>query len=111
MGESFLRKGSQGTYEQWIGELHPENLRTDVSDGEVSIDHRFYIEGSDHLRLWNSRVDRGRSVRARTSNYASQPRVDGVQSHVPQPSHSYHGHVSRGDGYHTISSPWLYERT
>lgn len=55
--DKFLRSRGDGTYEQWIGELHPENVRTDVRrPGEKTLDHRFYIEGSDHRRLWNSRV-------------------------------------------------------
>lgn len=50
--DGFLRRHPGGTYEQWIGELHPENLCTNASSGEKSVDHRFYIEGNDHLRLW-----------------------------------------------------------
>lgn len=37
------------TYEEWIAELHPDNA--EYADG--SIDHRFYVEDSDHRQLWN----------------------------------------------------------
>lgn len=70
--EAFLSKNPGGTYEQWIGELHPEN----VSE-EGSIDHRLYNEGSIHLRLWNARVERRRAVCARAPDAAttSHPRT------------------------------------
>jgi len=44
---SFLQEYPKGTYEEWIQELHPEN----VTDG--TLDHRFYVKESDHLILWN----------------------------------------------------------
>ena len=37
------------TYEQWIAALHPDNA--EYADG--SIDHRFYVDDSDHRVLWN----------------------------------------------------------
>ena len=37
------------TYEEWIADLHPDNA--EYADG--SIDHRFYVEESDHRQLWN----------------------------------------------------------
>lgn len=61
--DRFLKSNPwTGTYEQWIGELHPENLRVNPHSGEMVIDHRFYVEGSDHRRLWNSTVDERRKV-------------------------------------------------
>lgn len=64
--EHFLRQRAYGSYEEWIGELHPENVRATRQNGEPTIDERFYIEGSDHRRLWNARVDWARHVPART---------------------------------------------
>lgn len=54
--ESFLQRNPHRTYEDWIGELHPENIRNKTCGGPVSIDHRFYVEASDHRQLWNKRV-------------------------------------------------------
>jgi hypothetical protein len=45
----FLRENPDATYEEWIASLHPDNA--DYSDGRI--DHRFYVEDSDHRLLWN----------------------------------------------------------
>jgi len=37
------------TYEEWIAAVHPDNA--EYSDGRI--DHRFYVEDSDHRILWN----------------------------------------------------------
>ena len=50
--EEFLITYPLSTYEQWIGKLHPENMN---GDGR-SIDHRFYVEDSDHRILWNEMI-------------------------------------------------------
>jgi len=63
--DTFLKQNSRGTYEEWIGELHPENVHSSKRNGKLAIDHRFYIEGSDHRRIWNAHVDGRRSVPAR----------------------------------------------
>ena len=52
----FLRDVSRSTgppptYEEWITALHPENSK--VVDGVTTLDHRFYVERSDHRRMWN----------------------------------------------------------
>ncbi len=41
------------SYEEWIRQCHPDNVE------EVSsvIDHRFYVEDSDHRSIWNGYVD------------------------------------------------------
>ena len=44
--DSFLEENPKGTYEDWIAELHPDNVR------EGKIDSRFYIQDSEHLVLW-----------------------------------------------------------
>ena len=38
------------TYEAWVRALHPENASKDA------IDHRFYVEDSEHRLLWNDAV-------------------------------------------------------
>lgn len=60
--ELFLMETPMVTYEEWIEELHPENAksRRNVVRGK-SIDHRFYVEDSDHRNLWNANLgDDGR---------------------------------------------------
>jgi hypothetical protein len=40
-----------GSYEEWIREFHPDNATMET------IDHRFYVEESDHRIIWNSYCD------------------------------------------------------
>ena len=53
--ESFLAIDPHATYEEWISDLHPENLH----EGKLlegmgkELDHRFYVAESDHRLLWN----------------------------------------------------------
>ena len=53
--ETFLNTHSEATYEEWISDLHPEN----VHEGKLlegmgkELDHRFYVAESDHRLLWN----------------------------------------------------------
>lgn len=55
---SFIKEHPNGKYQQWIEELHPENAH----DGTLleglgkTIDHRFFVEESDHRRLWNDNL-------------------------------------------------------
>ena len=44
------------TYEEWINELHPENVHHGVEHGNarLDVDYRFYLPASDHLHLWNN---------------------------------------------------------
>mmetsp|Transcript_22733 Transcript_22733/g.49340 ORF Transcript_22733/g.49340 Transcript_22733/m.49340 type:complete len:358 (+) Transcript_22733:259-1332(+) len=63
--EEYLRAYPRSTYESWIGALHPDNIVEGklVDDAAAAggttgsttmeIDHRFYVEDSDHRRLWN----------------------------------------------------------
>lgn len=46
---SYLGQHPEATYEEWIASLHPDNA--EYSDGRI--DHRFYVEDSDHRKLWN----------------------------------------------------------
>jgi len=58
--DSYLAKtGTTGTYECWISQLHPENLRPDCK-----VDHRFYLEDSEYRVRWNAKVDQTRFVYA-----------------------------------------------
>ena len=55
--DAFLRDvgrstGPPPTYEEWINYLHPENSKR-APDGSIVLDTRFYVELSDHRRLWN----------------------------------------------------------
>ena len=63
------------SYEMWIRELHPENAL-----GE-DIDHRFYVEDSDHLRLWNE-YNEASSVVDKVGNSRSET-ADGGLVRVP----------------------------
>jgi hypothetical protein len=48
--QSFLQEKRDAAYEEWIGELHPDNIK---DDGSGTVDPRFYIQDSDHRILWN----------------------------------------------------------
>lgn len=54
----FLSDKPDATYAEWIEALHPEN----VPDGQLleglakTVDHRFFIEESDHRRMWNEHL-------------------------------------------------------
>mmetsp|Transcript_17228 Transcript_17228/g.32610 ORF Transcript_17228/g.32610 Transcript_17228/m.32610 type:complete len:165 (-) Transcript_17228:14-508(-) len=45
----YLHENPDATYEEWIASLHPDNAA--YTDGRI--DHRFYVEESDHRLLWN----------------------------------------------------------
>lgn len=81
--KAFLSRSPVGSYEQWIGELHPENVRMGGGVGERSVDHRLYNEGSVHLRLWNSHVERRRSVCAWTPDTAASRPCTPPPPHQP----------------------------
>lgn len=55
---AFISANPSAKYHEWIEELHPENAH----DGALleglgkTIDHRFYVEESDHRRLWNDNL-------------------------------------------------------
>eukprot|EP00569_Conticribra_weissflogii_P019555 CAMPEP_0171423362 /NCGR_PEP_ID=MMETSP0881-20121228/1942_1 /TAXON_ID=67004 /ORGANISM="Thalassiosira weissflogii, Strain CCMP1336" /LENGTH=690 /DNA_ID=CAMNT_0011942255 /DNA_START=26 /DNA_END=2098 /DNA_ORIENTATION=+ len=54
----FIRKRPDAKYHEWIEDFHPENAH----DGALleglgkTIDHRFYVEESDHRKLWNEHL-------------------------------------------------------
>lgn len=71
--ESFLRNQPEGTYEEWIFALHPENTQ-DVSliMEQKEVDLRFYVEESDHRQLWNGMVsDPSRQIAGRARIFGS----------------------------------------
>jgi len=55
--QDFLQEHPQASYEQWIQDVHPENVSSSQASSQASfqyeIDHRFYVETSDHRILWN----------------------------------------------------------
>ncbi len=71
--KSDSNSNSIPSYEEWIADLHPDNA--EYADG--SIDHRFYVEESDHRILWNDTMmklghgfeERVVNVRAVEPNY------------------------------------------
>ncbi|KAL3936976.1 MAG: hypothetical protein SGBAC_007811 [Bacillariaceae sp.] len=66
--DDFLQKTPKGTYEQWIEDLHPENLSDPqlLKEMDKEVDLRFYVVESDHLILWNEKVqDPIRAVKPR----------------------------------------------
>jgi len=54
----FIKDNPTAKYHQWIEDFHPENAH----DGTLleglgkTIDHRFFVEESDHRRLWNENL-------------------------------------------------------
>ncbi len=54
----FLREHPNASYNEWIEDLHPENAHTGTLLEGLSktIDHRFYVEESDHRILWNENL-------------------------------------------------------
>jgi hypothetical protein len=53
--ESFLQEHPDASYENWIEELHPENAHEGLLLEGLgkTLDHRLYVEDSDHRKLWN----------------------------------------------------------
>ena len=55
--EAFVEETPNVTYEEWIEEIHPENTRMWKSkDNLLTVDHRFYVEASDHRKIWNDNL-------------------------------------------------------
>jgi len=72
--EEFLERRPDATYEDWILDLHPDNVEqgTFFEDFTV-VDSRFYVMDSDHRLLWNhhEKVPPERHVAARSLKDAS----------------------------------------
>ena len=56
--QEFLQERPDGTYEEWLRALHPENdYEGKLLEGFSELDHRFFVKESDHLKMWNESVD------------------------------------------------------
>jgi len=55
---SFLEEWPDASYEEWIVQLHPDNADTHKQRRTKAepIDHRFYVEESDHRLIWNENM-------------------------------------------------------
>lgn len=72
--EDFLDRHPDATYEEWIKELHPDNVEKGMLLDEFTVvDLRFYVEDSDHRIIWNNheKVSEDRFVAARSFKNAS----------------------------------------
>ena len=57
--QEFLQGKPDGTYEEWLRSLHPENdYEGRLLTGFSELDHRFFVKESDHLKMWNDSVDK-----------------------------------------------------
>jgi hypothetical protein len=76
--DSYLESHPDATYEEWIQDLHPENVQQGrIFDDMWIIDSRFYVESSDHRQLWNQRVPHRRVLsRSYAPANATDPPVD-----------------------------------
>jgi hypothetical protein len=62
--DDFLQTHPTASYEKWIEDLHPDNVLE--KGGETVIDHRFYVDDSDHRHIWNRNLrDRERNITRR----------------------------------------------
>ncbi|KAL3801211.1 hypothetical protein HJC23_012611 [Cyclotella cryptica] len=68
---SFLMEHPDATYQEWIEDLHPENAHdgTLLEGFGKTIDHRFFVEESDHRRLWNENLSNFLDGEARSKLY------------------------------------------
>mmetsp|Transcript_30234 Transcript_30234/g.46130 ORF Transcript_30234/g.46130 Transcript_30234/m.46130 type:complete len:345 (+) Transcript_30234:146-1180(+) len=77
---AFIAETPNVTYEEWIEELHPENAKSmrNMVRGK-RIDHRFYMDDSDHRKLWNENLDEEREfVPVRTYNPDDQEKTQNL---------------------------------
>lgn len=51
--DGFLINNPGAVYEDWIRHLHPDNAYF----ADDRIDHRFYVEDSDHRHMWNQKME------------------------------------------------------
>ena len=62
--KEFIASHPTGTYEEWIGSLHPESKEKCLLEGlggELLIDQEFYAEDNEHRLIWNSHLDNKRT--------------------------------------------------
>jgi hypothetical protein len=55
---AFVKDHPNAKYHQWIEDLHPENAHDGaLLEGlDKIIDHRFFVESSDHRKIWNQNL-------------------------------------------------------
>ena len=53
---SFLVDDTKASYEDWIRELHPDNILINKKDGTEQLDPRYYLIDSDHRIMWNDMI-------------------------------------------------------
>jgi hypothetical protein len=56
----YVSSHPTGTYEEWIGTLHPEAKEKCLLEGlgdEIIIDQDYYSEDNDHRKMWNEHLD------------------------------------------------------
>ena len=55
---AFVKDHPNAKYHQWIEDLHPENAHDGalLEGFDKIIDHRFFVETSDHRRIWNENL-------------------------------------------------------
>eukprot|EP00980_Cylindrotheca_fusiformis_P006635 scaffold1390_cov138-Cylindrotheca_fusiformis.AAC.38 len=83
---TFLMEHPNGTYNQWIEELHPENTQDPqlLQEMDKEVDMRFYVEESDHRKLWNDVVkDPIRQVQARNRVWQEDSHQTTLQNSEP----------------------------
>lgn len=59
----FVSSHPTGTYEEWIGALHPEAKEKCLLEGlggELIIDQEYYAEDNVHRLLWNAHLENKR---------------------------------------------------
>ena len=85
--EEFLERRPDATYEDWILELHPDNVEQGYFFEELTeVDIRFYVKDSDHRLMWNAheKVSKDRLVAARTFKHtSSHPEAVDFLDNVP----------------------------
>jgi len=64
--ENFVNANPKATYEKWIEDINPENAHEGLLLEGLgkTIDHRYYVDDSDHRRLWNEHLTTGSVSRA-----------------------------------------------
>lgn len=109
--DDFLERRPDATYEEWIKEIHPDNIEQGKllggDDFEV-VDIRFYVEDSDHRLLWNERVPQERHVAARSlkGSFDSPQAIDLLDDHQQgvDTAPSTDGSSSSNDGIPNFTS-------
>jgi hypothetical protein len=66
---SFLQENPDGTYEEWIQELHPDN----VDEVKGTIDERFFVEDCEHQLIWTEQTEK---LHQKTPPSADDPMMD-----------------------------------